>query len=118
MKKPTLYIVFLTVFIDVVGFSIIFPLFPEMLDYYLAMDGENSLIGSLVAWLEQFAGDDKNAVATLFGGILGSLYGILQFVFAPIWGAYSDKHGRRPTLVFTLSGIVFANFIWMFLSIE
>jgi len=115
MKKPTLFIVFLTVFIDVVGFSIIFPLFPEMLDYYLEKDGADSLIGSLVTWLKQFAGEEKSiAVATLFGGILGSLYGILQFVFAPIWGAYSDKHGRRPTLVFTLSGIVFANFIWMF----
>ena len=114
MKKPTLFIVFLTVFIDVVGFSIIFPLFPAMLDYYLEKDGADSLIGSLVAWLEQFAGNDKNAVATLFGGILGSLYGVLQFVFAPIWGAYSDKHGRRPTLVLTLTGIVFANFIWMF----
>ena len=66
MKKPTLFIVFLTVFIDVVGFSIIFPLFPAMLDYYLELDGRESLIGSLVTWLEQFAGEDKNAVATLF----------------------------------------------------
>ena len=78
MKKPTLFIVFLTVFIDVVGFSILFPLFPAMLDYYLEKDGVDSLIGSLVAWLEKFAGDDENAVATLFGGILGSLYGVLQ----------------------------------------
>ena len=114
MKKPTLFIVFLTVFIDVVGFSIIFPLFPAMLDYYLELDGRESLIGSLVTWLEQFAGEDKNAVATLFGGILGSIYGVLQFIFAPIWGAFSDKHGRRPTLIFTLGGIVFANLIWMF----
>ena len=114
MKKPTLYIVFLTVFIDVVGFSIIFPLFPAMLDYYLELDGKESLIGSLVAWLGQFAGADKNAVATLFGGMLGSLYGFLQFVFAPIWGAYSDRHGRRPTLIFTLAGIVLANLIWVF----
>jgi MFS family permease len=114
MKKPTLLIVFLTVFIDVVGFSIIFPLFPEMLDYYLKLDGKESLIGSLVAWLDQFAGGDTNAVATLFGGVVGSLYGFLQFVFAPIWGAYSDRHGRRPTLIFTLAGIVLANLIWVF----
>ncbi len=114
MKKPTLLIVFLTVFIDVVGFSIIFPLFPEMLDYYLKLDGKESLIGSLVAWLDQFAGGDTNAVATLFGGVVGSLYGFLQFVFAPIWGAYSDRHGRRPTLIFTLGGIVLANLIWVF----
>ena len=114
MKKPTLFIVFLTVFIDVVGFSIIFPLFPEMLEYYLKLDGKESLIGSLVAWLDQFAGGDTNAVATLFGGVVGSLYGFLQFVFAPIWGAYSDRHGRRPTLIFTLGGIVLANLIWVF----
>ena len=114
MKKPTLLIVFLTVFIDVVGFSIIFPLFPEMLDYYIELDGKDSLIGSLVAWLSKFAGDDKNAVATLFGGVLGSLYGFLQFLFAPIWGAYSDRRGRRPTLIFTLGGIVLANLIWVF----
>ena len=98
MKKPTLFIVFLTVFIAVVGFSIIFPLFPAILDYYLELEGENSLIGWLKIWLERFAGDDENAVATLFGGVLGSLYGILQFVFAPIWGAYSDRHGRRAHL--------------------
>ena len=114
MKKPTLLIVFLTVFIDVVGFSIIFPLFPAVLDYYLKLDGKESLIGSLVAWLDHFAGGDKNAVATLFGGVLGSLYGFLQFVFAPIWGAYSDRHGSRPTLIFTLGGIVLANLIWVF----
>ncbi|GIT05729.1 MAG: hypothetical protein CM1200mP29_11400 [Verrucomicrobiota bacterium] len=48
MKKPTLLIVFLTVFIDVVGFSIIFPLFPEMLDYYIELDGKDSL---LARWL-------------------------------------------------------------------
>ena len=114
MKRPTLLIVFLTVFIDVVGFSIIFPLFPEMLEYYLKLDGKESLIGSLVAWLDQFAGGDTNAVATLFGGVVGSLYGFLQFVFAPIWGAYSDRHGRRPTLIFTLGGIVLANLIWVF----
>ena len=46
--------------------------------------------------------------------MVGSLYGFLQFVFAPIWGAYSDRHGRRPTLIFTLGGIVLANLIWVF----
>ena len=121
MKKPTLFIVFLTVFIDVVGFSIVFPLFPAMLDHYLTLEGDGSLVGSLVAWLKSFAGGDTNAVekpgwpvATLFGGVVGSLYGFLQFVFAPIWGAYSDRHGRRPTLIFTLGGIVLANLIWVF----
>ena len=105
MKKPTLFIVFLTVFIDVVGFSIIFPLFPAMLDYYLEKDGVDSLIGSLVAWLEKFAGDDENAVATLFGGILGSLYGVLQFVFAPIWVRTRTNTAGVPRLSLPSAGL-------------
>ena len=56
MKKPTLFIVFLTVFIDVVGFSIVFPLFPAMLDHYLTLEGDVSIVGSLVAWLKGLAG--------------------------------------------------------------
>ena len=35
LRKGTLGIIFLTLFLDLVGFSIIFPLFPAMLDYYL-----------------------------------------------------------------------------------
>ncbi len=45
-SKRTLGIIFLTLFIDLVGFSIIFPLFPAMLDYYLPNGaGDGSLLG-------------------------------------------------------------------------
>ena len=79
-------IIFLTVFLDIVGFSILFPIFPELLDHYLGLEGTDSLIGRLHAQLEEFAGEDSNAVSTLFGGILGSVYGLLQFVFSTVWG--------------------------------
>ncbi len=105
-------IVFLTVFLDIVGFSIIFPLFPEMLDHYFAQEGTDSALGRLIAWLENFTGGDGNAVHTLFGGLLGSLYGLLQFFFAPIWGGLSDRIGRRPTLLFTLVGTVASYLLW------
>ena len=70
--------------------SIIFPLFPEMLEWYVAKEGAASSIGKLASWLEGLVQDDF-AVIVLFGGILGSLYSGLQFVFAPVWGAVSDK---------------------------
>jgi len=52
--------------------------------------------------------------ANLFGGILGSLYSILQFVCAPLWGAYSDRVGRRKVLLLTISGLALSYIAWIF----
>ncbi|MCH2100337.1 MAG: MFS transporter [Planctomycetes bacterium] len=111
-SRSILGLVFLTVFLDIVGFSIIFPLFPEMLDYYFSAEGAESFIGRVVDRLQEFAGEDRNAVQTLFGGLLGSVYGLLQFVFATFWGGLSDRIGRRPVLLITLSGTVLAYILW------
>ena len=112
-RKGVLGLVFLTVFLDMVGFSIIFPLFPDMLDWYVEREGEGSLVGRLSAWLEGLV-DDRFAVIVLFGGLLGSLYSGLQFLFAPVWGAVSDRIGRRPTLLVTLLGTALSYVIWFF----
>ena len=107
-------VVLLTVFLDMVGFSILFPIFPQMLDHYLALEGQDSAIGSLARKLSEVAGGDANAVQTLFGGLLGSIYSVLQFLFAPIWGGLSDRIGRRSTLVVTLTGTCLGYLLWIF----
>jgi MFS family permease len=45
---------------------------------------------------------------------LGSVYSVLQFLFAPIWGSLSDRIGRRPTLLFTLTGTALSYLMWVF----
>jgi MFS family permease len=115
--RRVLGLVFLTAFLDLAGFSIIFPLFPAMLEYYAGAAGSHTRLGMLVESLREYAGEGPNAellVYALFGGVLGSLYSILQFVFAPIWGALSDRYGRRPTLLITLFGTMAAHVIWFF----
>ena len=112
--RSVLGLVFLTVFLDIVGFSIIFPLFPDLLDHYLALSGEGSFLHGLIDRLRELAGGDENAVETLFGGLLGSIYGLLQFVFATVWGGLSDRIGRRPTLLFTLAGTSLSYLLWVF----
>ena len=111
-KRGLFGIVFLIVFLDVVGFSILFPLFPSLLDHYLALEGEGSLIGRLVASLSDLVDGDRDAVEALFGGVLGSLYALLQFLFAPVWGGLSDRIGRRPTLLVTLLGTAVSYALW------
>jgi len=50
----------------------------------------------------------------VFGGVLGSLYAILQFFFAPVWGRLSDKFGRRPILLLTVGGTCLGYALWVF----
>jgi len=91
--KP-LIIIFITVFIDLVGFGIVIPLLP----YY---------------------GETFNA-SPFEIGMLFAIYSAMQFVFAPILGGLSDSIGRRPVLFFSLIGagigylcIGFATALWM-----
>ena len=90
-SKSTLGIVFLTLFLDLVGFSIIFPLFPSLAKHYLEVDGGNywlNLIFDTVANLTA-AGNvtDKVSAIVLFGGALGALYSLLQFIATLFGGA-------------------------------
>ena len=109
--RKNLGVVLLTLFLDLVGFSIIFPLFPGMLDYYFEASGQSGILGWAVPWLDGLTGGG-HYTAVLFGGILGSLYSCTQFIFAPIWGRRSDHMGRKPVLRLTLLGTAVSYLIW------
>ncbi len=119
-NRGALGAIFLTVFLDLVGFSIIFPLFPGILEHYWTLEGADSLIGQLISGLQHLcpagASDEERTflTQTLFGGILGSLYSLLQFVFAPVWGRLSDRVGRRPVLLGTICGTALSYLLWVF----
>ncbi|MHC4262163.1 MAG: MFS transporter [Planctomycetota bacterium] len=113
--RSVLGLVFLTVFIDLVGFSILFPLFPALLEHYVELEGPESAVGRLqsaLAGLVEGRANPELAVVALFGGFLGSIYSILQFLMAPFWGGLSDRIGRRRTLMFTLGGTAFGYALW------
>lgn len=81
-RKSQLAIIFFTVFLYLVGFGVIIPIVPIL---------------------------TKNFGATSFQvGLILSAYSFMQFVFAPFWGHLSDRHGRRPILLFCLLGEVLA----------
>ena len=112
--RSVLGLVFLTVFLDIVGFSILFPLFPAMLEFYFEQEGPDSLFGGLIETLAGLVDGNEFQVAVLFGGLLGTVYSVLQFIFAPVWGNLSDRIGRRPTLLVTLVGTLVGYLLWIF----
>jgi DHA1 family tetracycline resistance protein-like MFS transporter len=90
-NRSALLIVFLVVFIDLLGFGIVLPLLPRIGDEYVA---------ALV---------EGGKTSPLGGPILGALmasFSLMQFVAAPLWGRLSDRVGRRPILLVGLTGSV------------
>ncbi|HIA28290.1 MAG TPA: MFS transporter [Planctomycetes bacterium] len=109
--RPGLGPLLVTLFLDLLGFSIIFPLFPQILEWYQ----DDPLMVQVISLIESLVPEgeiDDDRVRTLFGGLLGSLYAIVQFLFSPFWGSLSDRWGRRPVLILTISGIALANLLW------
>ncbi len=108
MTNIPLKIAFLIIFLDIMSFSLIFPLFPQLLQYYLEHDGDNKLL-HLISGPSTF---QKSTI--FFGGILGSLYSLLQFIASPLWGGLSDKVGRRPILLLSTTAMALSYALWIF----
>jgi DHA1 family tetracycline resistance protein-like MFS transporter len=86
--RSALLVVFLTVFIDLLGFGIVLPVMPRQAEPMLKAMG-------LAPW----------AVGTMIG-VLFSVFSLMQFIFSPFWGRLSDLIGRKPILLLSLSGSV------------
>ncbi len=80
-------------------------------------EAPGSLLRELVAGLKTLSGAEEYGdwrVQTLFGGVLGSVYSLLQFLFSPFWGGLSDRIGRRPVLLITIAGLAASYALWIF----
>ena len=82
-KKNPLPFIFITLLIDVIGLGIIIPVLPKLIG--------NMIHGDL-------------SMASKYAGWLTFAYAGMQFIFAPVVGALSDRYGRRPVLLCSLFG--------------
>ena len=96
MKRSPLLVIFITVFIDLIGFGIVIPVLPHYVE-----------------------GTKFNATPRAVGFLFAS-YAIMQLIFSPVLGRLSDRYGRRPVLLFSLLGtslgfliLGFATTLWM-----
>jgi MFS family permease len=77
VRRSSLLVLFLTVFIDLIGFGMVIP----FLSFYAREYGAKGIeVGAVVG-----------------------IYSIMQFFFAPVWGRLSDRIGRRPVILISLA---------------
>src|SRR3954467_11181780 len=81
-SRGSLLVIFLTVFIDLLGFGMVLPLLP--------------------IYAKKFGVEEKGWVI----GLLMASFSAMTFIFAPLWGRASDRIGRRPVLIVGLIGSV------------
>src|SRR5436190_19502214 len=96
MRRSPLLVIFITVFIDLIGFGIVIPVLP----FYVE-------------------GTKFNASPSMVGLLFAS-YSVMQLIFTPILGRLSDRYGRRPVLFLSIIGtgigfliLGFATTLWM-----
>jgi DHA1 family tetracycline resistance protein-like MFS transporter len=97
--QAALWFIFITLLIDITGFGIIIPVFPDLIKHLLHSD-----IREAASW----------------GKYLTVAYALMQFLFAPVIGNLSDRFGRRPVLLASLLAfgidylfLAFSNTIWL-----
>ena len=87
-RTGSLLVIFLTVFIDLLGFGMVLPLLPIYADSF-GVSESGWEIGALMA-----------------------SFSLMTFFFAPLWGRLSDRVGRRPVLIVGLAGSVVFYFLF------
>ncbi|KAJ8006054.1 hypothetical protein DPEC_G00124280 [Dallia pectoralis] len=107
--------VFFALLLDLLGFTLILPLFPSILDHYgKTEDNVYESLQSIVDWFREAVGVpmERKYNSVLFGGLIGSLFSLLQFLASPLTGAASDHYGRKPLLILTTLGLMSSYAFW------
>lgn len=86
MRKSPLFVLFITIFIDMLGFGIIIPILP--------------------IFSKELGAQDYQV------GLIAMIYPIMNFLFAPLWGTLSDRHGRRPIMLVSILITAVAYFVF------
>jgi DHA1 family tetracycline resistance protein-like MFS transporter len=115
-REAAIAFIMVTLFIDILGIGIIIPVLPELVKELVGGDPAG-LTGGLIDAISptQSRVEPPTAVvltdaqtfsrAGRYVGVIGATYALMQFFFAPVMGALSDRFGRRPVLLVSMFGL-------------
>ena len=114
-RQAAIAFILVTLFIDILGIGVVVPVLPELVKELLATASSatdpDGILMAETAEIEAAGGVDESveseivARAGRYVGVIGASYALMQFLFAPIVGALSDRFGRRPIILISLFGL-------------
>ncbi|TDZ35880.1 Major facilitator superfamily domain-containing protein 10 [Colletotrichum trifolii] len=126
-RKSVLRVIAISLLLDLISFTFILPLFPQLLEFY--RDRETgpttanatepaTLLQSVLSGLNRYKAAfarpiDSRYDIVLLGGALGSLFSLLQAIASPLIGHLSDRHGRRTALLTSMCGNILSVLLWV-----
>jgi len=113
-NSKTVWVIFISLLIDLLAFTLILPLFPALISHYREHDASGlfKAMEDKVKIFQDLVGAPDRFNTVLFGGFIGSLFSFLQFVSSPIIGGLSDRFGRKPLMLLSATGIAFSYLLW------
>ncbi|WYZ39303.1 hypothetical protein EsH8_III_001217 [Colletotrichum jinshuiense] len=126
-RKRVLRVIAISLLLDLISFTFILPLFPQLLEFYRDREaspdtanatGPATLLQSVLSGLNRYKAAfarpiDSRYDIVLLGGALGSLFSLLQAIASPLIGHLSDRHGRRTALLASMCGNVVSVLLWV-----
>ncbi len=83
-SRAAVIFIFFTLTLDVLAMGVTIPVLPKLIESFMS---------------------GSQADAVRIGSVLGLVWAVMQFVFTPIQGALSDRFGRRPVLLISMTGL-------------
>ncbi len=83
-RKAALAFIFVAMVLDIIAFGIVIPVLPTLIESFVSGD---------------------TARAAQYFGLFGTVWALMQFICSPILGALSDRFGRRPVLLLSITGL-------------
>jgi DHA1 family tetracycline resistance protein-like MFS transporter len=99
-NRPVLWLVFLTIVLDMLGVGLLIPVFPQL----IAPSSPTRIVPA----------DWSVSDAYILGGWLLATFPLFQFLSTPVLGQLSDRHGRKRILALSIAGSAFSMLLFAF----
>lgn len=103
-RQAAIFFIFITVVLDVLSLGVIIPVLPKLIQQFVGSAETAAALPFAGEAILDLTDRNQDQAAPIYG-LFVTIWAMMQFIFAPILGALSDRFGRRPVLLLSCLGL-------------